>query len=891
MISLRELLARVGDWLHRDRLSAEHDEELRFHQGMVERDGRSQGLSATEAALLARRRVGNRTAISEETRAMWSVTWLDELLQDARYALRTLRKSVGFTAVAVLTLALGIGVTTAIFSVVYGVLLRPLPYPDPNRIMAVFEVTSEGRPSRVADPNFDDFRDQSRSFQAIAKYADNVASVSGASQPTRTTVAGVSPDFLKVFGIQPILGRDFNAGDGKQGAGPTVLVSYGYWRQHLGSPRDLSQSHLKIGRAVFSVIGVLPAGFRFPPDVDLWLPADLEGENPSRTSHNYHAVGRLRDGVTVEQANRDISAIARRIHDTSSEQGDYLLKDGIVVPLQDSITGKARSPLLVLLGAVGFLLLVACANVANLLLAQAPVRERELAIRSALGAARGRLIRQFLTEAFLLSLAGGGLGVLGALGGVAGLVALAPASLPRLDSVSISIPVLVFAFLLSTAIAAGLGAFTAARATSGDPREGLVEGGRGQAGSQGSQRVGRVIVAAQIAITLVLVIGAGLFGRSLMKVLEVNPGFRVDGIVTMDVSLPWVDDPESKAGQAIFFSNLIDRLKQIPGVRNVGATSGLPMDGGLPDGMFLLMTQNEIPKTTDSLGALFRQEERIGNADFCVATDGYFQVLGIPLMRGRIFDERDGANSPHVAVISESLARDRWPDQDPIGHTIEFGNMDGDLRLLTIVGIVGDTHEYGLDVPPRPTIYVNLFQRPRAAITLTMLSDVDTRLVTSAARGILQDLKPEIPARFRTLSQVYSASLGSRRFNVILIGFFGITALLLATAGVFGVMAYSVSRRTREIGVRVALGAGSGDVLRMILGQGLRPIFIGVAIGIIGSLALTRTVESLLFGVTATDPLTFGGVALLLVGAALLACYIPARRATKVDPMVALHYE
>ena len=551
------------------------------------------------------------------------------LLQDLRYALRQLRKNPGFTAVAVLTLGLGTGVTTAIFSVVYGVLLRPLPYPDPNRIMAVFEVTSKGRPSRVADPNFDDFRDQSRSFEAIAKYSGNVASVSGAAQPTRTTVADVSPDFLKVFGVQPILGRDFNANDAKKGAGPTVLVSDAYWRQYLGSPPDLSQSHLKIDGAIFSVIGALPAGFRFPADVDLWLPADLEGENSSRTSHNYNAVGRLRNRVTIEQANRDISAIARRIHDTSSEQSDYLLKDGIVVPLRDSITGRARSPLLVLLGAVGFLLLVASANVANLLLAQASVRERELAIRSALGAARGRLIRQFLTEAFLLALVGGGLSVLGALGGVAGLVALAPASLPRLDSVSISIPVLVFALLLSTAIAAGLGAFTAARATSGDLREGLVEGGRGQTGSEGSQRVGRLIVATQIAITLVLVVGAGLFGRSLMKVLEVNPGFRVDKIVTMDVSLPWVDDPKAKAGQAIFFSTLIDRLKQIPGMHKVGATSGLPLDGGLPDGMFLLMTQNEIPKTADSLGALFQQKERIGNADFaargkleCVSLSG-----------------------------------------------------------------------------------------------------------------------------------------------------------------------------------------------------------------------------------------------------------------------------
>ena len=816
---------------------------------------------------------------------------MQRIFQDFRFSARLLAKNKVFTAVAILTLALGIGASTAIFSVVYGVLLRPLPYADAQRIMAVFEVTSKGHPSRLAETNFDDFREQNRSFQAIAKYNDYIVSVSGASQPTRTTVAHVSPDFLKVFSTQPVIGRDFSADDAKKGAGPTVLVSHGYWRQNLKSPQDLSKSHLKIDGAVYSVIGVLPAGFRFPADVDLWLPTDLEGEIQSRTAHNYDAVGRLRDGVSVEQANQDISAIARRIHDTSSEQGDYLLKDGIVIPLQDSITGSARPALLVLLAAVGFLLLVACANVANLLLAQASARARELAIRSALGAARGQLIRQFLTEALLLALVGGGLGVLLAYWGVAALVGLAPQNLLRLDSVSISIPVLAFALLLTAAVAAGLGAFTAARATSGDVREGLEEGGRGQAGSQGSQRVGRVIVAAQIAITLVLVVGAGLFGRSLMKVLEVNPGFRVEKIVTMDVALPWIEDPKAKAAQGIFFANLMERLKQIPGVRKVGAISGLPLVEGLPDGMFVLMSQNEVPKNMDGFGALFQQKERLGVADFGVATDGYFQALGIPLIRGRMFDDRDGPDSPHVAVISESLARQQWPNQDPIGHTIEFGNMDGDLRLLTIVGIVGDTHEYGLDVPPRPTVYVNLFQRPRSAITVTMLSDGDTRLVTSAARGILQDLDPEIPAKFQTFSQVYSASLGSRKFNLTLIGFFAITALLLATVGVFGVMAYSVSRRTREIGVRVALGAEAGDVLRMILGQGLRTIFIGVAIGIAGSLALTRAVASLLFGVTATDPLTYAAVTALLILVALLACWVPARRATRVDPLVALRYE
>ncbi len=463
MRSLRALLLRMGGLFRKDQHDADFSSEMESHLRMHIEENLRAGMSPEEARRQALIKLGGVEQAKEMVRERRGLPMLEVLLQDLRFGARTLSKNPGFTFVAVLTLALGIGATTAIFSVVYGVLLRPLPYADSNRIMAVFEVNSKGTWSHLADPNFDDFRDQSRSFQAIAKYADAVVSVSGASQPTRTAVAGVSPDFLKVFGIQPIVGRDFSADDNKKGAAPVVLVSYGYWRQHLGSAQDLPQLHLKIAGALYSVIGVLPPGFRFPKDVDLWLPADLDGENQSRTSHNYLAVGRLRDGVTVRQANGDISSIARRIHETSSEQGEYLLKDGIVVPLQDSITGKARPALLILLGAVGFLLLVACANVANLLLAQASVRERELAIRSALGAARGRLIRQFLTEAFLLSLVGGGLGVLGALAGVTGLVALAPVNLPRLDSVSVNIPVLLFALLLSTAVAAGLGARQPAR--------------------------------------------------------------------------------------------------------------------------------------------------------------------------------------------------------------------------------------------------------------------------------------------------------------------------------------------------------------------------------------------------------------------------------------------
>jgi predicted permease len=824
---------------------------------------------------------------------------METLFQDLRHALRILRRSPGFTSVAVLTLALAIGATTAIFSVVYGVLLKPLPYNDPNRIMAIFEVNSRGTHSELADPNFDDFRDQNHSFQAIAKYNANIASVSGASQPTRTVIAGVTPQFLKVFRVQPAIGRDFTPSDNAKGAAPVALVSYGYWKDYLGSSLDFSRLHLKIDNAIYSVIGVLPGGFQFPRDAAIWVAADREGENPSRTSHNYDGIARLRDGVTVQQAQAEISAIAHRIHDSSPEQkNDYLNADAAVIPLQDSITGNARPALLILLGAVAFLLLVACANVANLLLAQASVRERELSVRTALGAGRGRLVRQFLTESFVLSILSGSLGVLAAYFGVSGLLALAPESLPRLDSVAINIPVMVFAFLLSTGVAVGLGIFTALRATSGNLREGLGEGGRAQSGSQRTQRIGRSIVAAQISITLILVIGAGLLGRSLMKVLQVDPGFRVDKIVTMDVALPWVEGTQSRAPYGIFYANLIDRLKQIPGVHQVGAVNVLPMVDEMPDGMFLRMTPDEFPKKASNeeelsraFGVLFQQKERQGKADFGVATPGYFQTLAIPLLRGRMFDDRDTLDSPHVAVISDSLARAEWPGQDPIGHTIEFGNMDGDLRLLTIVGIVADVRQDGLDAPPRPTVYVDLFQRPRPWMTITMLAGANTQQVTTTARRILAELNPEIPPRFRTFAQIYSASLGSRRFNLILIAFFGIIALVLATAGVFGVMAYSVSRRTREIGVRVALGARSRDVLTMILSQGMRTIMIGIIIGLAGSFALTRTMQSLLFGVTATDPLTFVAVIALLIAAALAACYIPARRATKIDPMVALRYE
>jgi putative ABC transport system permease protein len=703
--------------------------------------------------------------------------------------------------------------------------------------------------------------------------------------------AYVSKDFFSAMGVAPAVGRQFSAEELRVGAAPIALVSHDFWQQFLGGNQDLTQIKLKLDDKIYSVIGIMPAGFRYPDETNIWLPREQEERLPSRTAHNWPGIGRLRDGVTISQTRDDLSGIAKQLKKQYGD--DTMMVNASVSPLQESLTSGVRTALMILLGAVGFLLLVACANVANLLLAQASARTRELAIRAALGAGRARLIRQFLTEALLLSLVGGLLGVLVAKWGVDALISLAPTSLPRLNEVSVNSEVLLFAFGLIVLVAVGLGIFTAIRATSGDVRDALLEGGRGQSGSQSVQRWGRVVVAGQMAITLVLVIGAGLLGRSLLRVLSVNPGFQVDHIVTMDLVLPPAGTPTGAARNIAFVNDLSARLRAIPGVDEVAAVNHLPLDENLADGIFVVMNPQEMPKKEEDLERMFKDKSRTGDANFCVATDGYFRALGIPLLRGRLFEDRDVIDAPHVAVISQSLAKMQWPKVDPIGRTIEFGNMDGDLRLFTIVGIVGDIRQASLEIPPFPTVYVNYRQRPRAASTFTTVirTNADTASIVSAARGIVRDLDPTIPPRFRTFPEIYSASIGSRSFNLTLVGAFGGTALLLAIAGIYGVMSYWVQRRTREIGVRIALGAQARDVLRLVLRQGMGTAAMGVVAGIVGALALTRFLQSLLFGVKPTDLLTFVGVTLLLTFVAFLASYIPARRATRVDPLEALRYE
>lgn len=839
--------------------------------------------------------------------------WVRGLKQDFRYGLRLLWKSPVYAFVSVFTLALGIGASTAIFSVVYGVLLRPLPYDKPEQIVRVWELNAKGGRMQFTDPNFEDIRSQSRALQGMAEMRSDETSVSVGDAPDRARVAYVSEDFFSVMRVQPLMGRLFGPEDQRPGATPSALVSYAYWQRHLHEARDLGALKFTVSKNPAVIIGVLPPGFDFPSNSQVWMPREIEARLPSRTSHNWQVIARTRDGISLDQARADLSAVARRL---SQEYGlgQKHMVDSALLPLKDALTVDVKPVLLILFGVAGLLLLVACANVMNLSLAQTSARASELAVRVALGGSRRRLIQQFLAEALLLCLLGGFLGVLAAEFGVRGLLTLAPPNIPRLDEVSVNLSVLLFALALSFVVAAGLGVITAWRATSGNVQSALAEGGRRQGTAVRSRRTGRVIVAGQVAITLTLLVGAGLLGRSMLRVLSVNPGFETEHVVTLDLKVPDLQ-ARTTAQRVQFLEQLISRLEALPGVHAVGGTNVLPLKSpDSADGTFAVVNPQQLSKDQRELidrsvnvslekldpaflsdltkftEELFRNQAQTGTADFVVTSESYFEALGIPLLSGRVFSEADGPDAPHVAVISESAARQKWPHQDPIGQTIEFGNMDADLRLLTIVGVVGEVRKHKLESDPRPTVYVNYRQRPRtlSQFDIVLRTNSEPATTFAAVQRVLSELDPTVPPRVNSFTQIFSESLNSRRFNLLLVGIFALAALLLATAGVFGVLAYSVAQRTREIGVRLALGASTGDILRMVIGQGLITTAIGTAIGLAGSLLLTRTMSSLLFEVSPYDPVTIVGVALLVMLVATLASYIPARRATRVDPMVAL---
>ncbi|HKA91462.1 MAG TPA: ABC transporter permease [Haliangiales bacterium] len=857
------------------RTEAELDEEIRTHLELETEEKIAAGLPPDEARRAARRRFGNVALTKEDTRAMWGLGIVGILWSDLKHGARVLRRRPGFAATAVLSLALGIGASTAMFSVVDGVLLRSLPYPDPDRIVELREVSDRGTLMAVAEPNFLDVRARARGFDGLAEHNGNyiVSTVTGGIEPVRAVTEFVSSDFFRVLGVTPALGRSFLPEESRAGGAFVAVVGYGFWQRSLGGRTDLSTVTLTIEDHAYAVVGVMPPGFAYPARAEIWLPREVLPADGSRTAHNWSVIGRLRAGVTLERARADATTIARQL--AREHAGDDDAVDVALVPLADYLVGGVRHTLLVLLGSVGLLLLIACANVANLMLAQATARGRELALRAALGATRARLAVQFVAEGLVIALMAAALGVPLSVAGVDLLVGLHRENLPRAGEIGVDARALGFALAVAVVVSVGLGLVTALRGVRRNVHAGLVEAGRSDIPSAARSRLRRVLVVAQVALTFVLLAGAGLLARSFARLLAVDPGFRPETAVAMDVSL---SAPADEAGQrrvARFYQELIDRLSAIPGVSAAGAVTAMPLTDSGGNGTFLV--DEDFAKQ--------------GDADYRLASDGYFAAMGIPLLRGRRFAAGDTRDSPHVALISQSLASRYWPDQDPIGRTLQFGNMDDDLHPFHIIGIVGDVRDRGLDAQARPTVYALFRQRPQRDLSFVVRAERDPAALVPAMRADLQALDPALPAQFRTLEQIVSSSLDSRRFSLLLLATFASVALLLAITGIYGVIAYSVARRTREIGVRVALGARPRAVVAMVVAQGAAMALVGVAIGLAAALALARLLAGALYGVRATDPVTFALVAVAVIGATLGACYVPARRAARVDPMVALRAE
>ena len=792
-------------------------------------------------------------------------------MNDLKFAFRQLLKNSGFTAVAVLTLALGIGACTAIFSIVDAVLLRPLPYPQAEKIVSLSEVNKQGNQITFAEPNFLDVHARNHTLAAAAQYNMQLTTVLGGSEPVRTRVAYVSGDFYKALGVQPAIGRSFLSAEAKTGGQPVAVVSQGYWQRLLGSRKDLAATPIRLGDRTYTVVGVMPQSFNFPKDAEIWLPIEVFPPSQSRTAHGRRVIARLRDGVTLVEARAELSALGKQLKQEHGTNVD--LVDIATLPLQEALVGEVSQSLWVILAAVGLLLLVACTNVANLLLAQATARRREFAVRTALGATRWRLARQFIAENLLLALLAGAVGVLLSFGSVAALVALNQGNLPRADEISVDARALAFTLALSALVAVALGLVPLLRFGGRAAQAGLKEAARGQSASATSQRMRATLALTQVALTLVLLLGAGLLIKSFIKVLEIDPGFRTESAVAMELSLN--DEPPQR--RASFYQQVLERLAVLPGVTAVGGVNGLPMVGGGADGQFL-MDNNPALK---------------GYGELRVASPGYFKAMGIRLLRGRLFDQSDGPQTPQVALISEALQRQYWPNEDPLGKGIQYGNMDGDTHLLQVVGVVSDVREFGLEAKAQPTVYVHYLQRPRQAwgFAIVARTQGDVKALIPAMRSAVQALSRDVPTNFRTLDQIFSSSLNKRRFSLVIFGSFAAVALLLATLGIYGVTAYAVAQRTQELGIRLALGAQVSDVLRLVIGQGMKAVLLGIVIGLGGAFALTRLIAHLLFEVSATDPLTFAVVASLLIFVTLLACYLPARRATRVDPMEALRCE
>jgi putative ABC transport system permease protein len=810
---------------------------------------------------------------------------MNNLFKDLRYAVRLLMKSPAFTAVAVITLALGIGANTAIFTVVEAALLRSLPYKEPDRLVFVFEVNHQqgSRDREASYPDYLDWKQQANSFEEMAGYTSGGVTLTGADAPEQVRAASVTSNFFPALGIQTHLGRIFLEGEDRPEADRVVLLSHSLWQRRFGSDTEVLGRKLTLGGNSFTVIGVLPAHFKFAPvgEAEMWLPLR---PGPMQVSRRYmhwlKVIGRLAPGVTFNQAQTELDTIARRMQEQDPQ---WHSGAGIrIVASQEQIVGPVKPILLVLLGAVGFVLLIACANVANLLLARSAARQKEFAVRMALGATRGRIFEQLLTESVVLAVAGGVLGIVLAGWGVDLLVAAIPASMlafmPYLKGLGINFGVLGFTLAVSVLTGVVFGLAPAIQASKPDLNEALKEGGRTGGGSA-RQSLRSLLVISEIALALVLLIGAGLMMRSVLGLLRADPGFNLDNLLTMQLSLPSskYSEPEQRIA---FHEQLYESIKTLPGVEGVAATSLLPLSGGGDTGSLLVIGKNMDPAQAPEVNV------RTVSAD-------YHTMMSIPLIRGRFFTDRDRLDTKMVVVINHQLARTVFPDQDPVGQRVTFGFLTGQPPL-EIVGVVGDEKVVSLDVKATMVLYFPHLQGPDSTMALVVRTASEPGSLISAVEREVRALDEDLPV-YSAMSMKElvsnSPSTFARRYPALLIGIFAAVALLLASVGIYGVISYAVTQRTHEIGVRMALGATSKDMLRLVVGQGLALTLIGVGMGLVGALALTRFLSSFLFGVGATDPATFAGVSVVLIAVTILACYIPARRAAKVDPMVALRYE
>ncbi|HVG21442.1 MAG TPA: ABC transporter permease [Blastocatellia bacterium] len=797
---------------------------------------------------------------------------MDTLLQDLRYGIRLLVKRPGFTVVAIITLALGIGANTAIFSVVNAVLLRPLPYPEPERLVTLR--------SNQSLPDLDDIKAQSQSFESLGGAVMQAQDFTGEAEPLQVQAALVNADLFKALGARAAIGRTISEEEDRFGGEPVVVLSHGFWQRHFGGAPDVIGKTVPLSGNSYTVIGVMPADFTMPREnPDLW--AAVRVANPVaarfRGVHFLRTYFRLKPGVSIAQAHSEMENTDRWLEQQYPEENKNRRTE--LIPLHERVVGSTRPALLILFGAVGLVLLIACANFANLLLARAAARQQEIVIRAALGAARRRLVRQMVTESVLLSALGGAFGLVLATWGIDLLVALKPANLPRLSAIGIDLWVLAFTFGVSILTGILFGLAPALSASHLDVNEVLKEGGRGGTGGGASHLLRRLLVISEIALALVLLIGAGLLIKGLWLLRSVDPGFRAENILTMRVELPESRYKEIPK-QTAFRQGLIDGLSSLPGVE-ASMISELPLSGDQ-------LTHNFI---IEGRPPLVVGEE----PELMTRTVGgdYFRVMSIPLLQGRDFTAQDRGDTPAVGLVNESFAREYFPGENPIGARISWAR--GPRQWMTIIGVVGDVKHSGLNQPEEPAFYssyAQLNQPWKRWMYLAVRSSMDTSTLTNEVKKQIWAIDKLIPVtRVQTMTQVMAASIAGQQFNMTLMGIFAGVALALAAVGIYGVTSYSVTQRTREIGIRMALGAQGRDVLKLILRQGAALAGTGVAIGLAAAVALTRLMSSLLYGVSATDPLTFAVISLLLTGVALGACFVPARRATKVDPGVALRHE